>query len=75
MNQLRQLLSSLPSEIRDKAIENTKNYQCFPITTALTKSDALTLGFDWSLTPEGYEYWNDWHRKIVNEENLTPILF
>ena len=73
MNQLRQLLQSLPEEIRDKAVANNKRFQRLPITTATSKSNALTLGFDWSITPEGYEYWNDWHRKIVNE--LTPELF
>jgi len=50
-------LEELPEPIRTKALDNFKEQNCKNIKVSSLLS-AIAMGFVWSKTPEGSNYWN-----------------
>jgi hypothetical protein len=65
--------STLPSNIRNKAIVNIKTkwigdtYDTLIKSTEPSLEDALLGSFRWSETPEGFDYWQN-----IAQGNFTP---
>lgn len=66
------LISQLPLEIRQKALENQEdeNSQLYS-----SRTDNLFKAFCWEDTKEGYEYWYYWcfedyktYKKVINDK-------
>ena len=67
------LLTLLPKDIRDLAIQRHKEYleaEGRNINNSLSNSlyDAVDLGIYWRGTPEGYDFWHEIHSKIQQKE-------
>ena len=67
------LLTLLPKDIRDLAIQRHKEYfesEGRDINDGLADSlyNAIDNGIYWRGTPEGYDFWHDIHSKILLKE-------
>ena len=57
MKTIEEHLSTYPEPIRSQALKNRKNLP-FDAKTSLTRTNALTDGFNWFYSPEGSSYWS-----------------
>lgn len=55
-------LEAMQEPYRSKAIKNMRSWHMNVYTPNL--STALRNSFDWNESPEGYEYWNDYHNRL-----------
>jgi hypothetical protein len=68
------LLSIEDPEIRNRALNNMDDKDRDRIVESLEK--AIRNGFDWQLTPEGYEYWDKFSEmEITLLKIITPEEF
>ena len=61
-------ISELPKEIREKALEYSKMKEYDG-----DLNDDLELAFEWKLTPERFDYWENWNDAEPKEEK--PIQY
>lgn len=62
---IKEYLQEIPSqEHREKALANLDSEK----TNDLSRSveHALYAGFSWYRSPEGIQYWNDYHKQLQN---------
>jgi len=67
------LLTLLPKDIKDLAIQRHKQYletQGIDINDSVASNlhNAIDHGISWSKTPEGYNFWHEIHSKIKQKE-------
>lgn len=56
LNTIEYHLMRLPTEIRYRALHNRACLPLYPHYVESTK-DAITCGFNWEKTPEGFDFW------------------
>lgn len=71
---IREALETLPEPYRKLAIENANKRMLDK--TVSGKAVAVALAFDWSLTPQGAEFWqhvSTWASKMEQVPQLPPL--
>lgn len=63
-------LKKLPEPFRSQALYNFKS-QGRPDFNTNSANEAINTAFRWNATPEGFEYWSDFQRCVV-DDNLPP---
>jgi len=62
-------LKSLPNPYRDQALENL--HQSLGDDLVTGPFEALMIGFNWNLTPQGAPYWFDFAYQFSGEPNKS----
>jgi len=60
----------LPEPYKTKALDNVMSQNSVTLVSSDTSlSDALVGAFDWSITPEGFYFWNELDNSIKHEKS------
>jgi hypothetical protein len=61
MKTIREHLNDLPEPYRTEALANNRHQFNWDVVYEDDVSEAILGAFNWSDTPQGYEYWSKFH--------------
>ena len=75
MKTIKEWLNELPEINRSLALDNHEKQPFFFKGQDIDcLSDALDLGFEWNKTHEGFNYWEDFHNDLLEQEANTKTI-
>jgi hypothetical protein len=72
MKTVREWLNELPEEIRERAISNAYNDRLENRYESIDR--ALKTAFSWIASPEGGDFWADWHEWFYDPTQPKPTI-